>query len=68
MRKRSVKTDCVILGMEDMLEMKRKGWGIFEEMRDSWSVGGWRRKAKGTNARSLDIREYIPFVHHCNLL
>lgn len=68
MRKRSLKTDRVTLGMEDMLEGKRKGWGMFNEMRHGWSVGGWRRKAKGTNARSLDIREYTSFVHHCNLL
>lgn len=68
MRERSLKTDCVILGMENMVEGKRKGWGMFKEVRDGWSVGGWRRKAKGTSARSLDVREYIPFVHHYNLL
>lgn len=68
MRKRSLKPDCIILGMENMLEGKRKDWGVFKEVRDGWSVGGWRRKAKGTEARSLDIREYTPCVHHCNLL
>lgn len=68
MRKRSFKTDCVILGMEDMLKGKRKGWEMFKEVRDGWSVCGWRRKARGTNAKSLDIREYIPYIHHYNLL
>lgn len=57
-----------MLGMEDTLEGKRKDWGIFKEVRDGWSVRAWRRKAKGTEAGSLDIREYIPRVHHCNLL
>lgn len=56
MRKGNFKTDCVILGTEDMLEEKGKGWGCSKK----W---GMRRKAKGTN-----IREYIPFVHHYNLL
>lgn len=57
-----------MLGMEDTLEGKRKDWGMFKEVRDGWSVRAWRRKAKGTEAGSLDIREYIPCVHHCNLL
>lgn len=64
MKKRSVKTDCVILETKDVLEGKRKGWGMFKEMRDGWSVGGWRRNAEGTNASSLDIREHIKSVNH----